>query len=88
MEMRSEDTEQDDGDDESAESEADTEEGEATSAQDGADQARAEFAPAELGGRAGHRLRPFTTRFDEMVAAAELCDEEEWAGFAPISTSR
>ena len=32
--------------------------------------------------------KAFTTRFDEMVEADELCDEEELAGSAPISTSR
>jgi cobaltochelatase CobT len=77
MEMRSEDTEQDDGDDESAESEADTEEGEATSAQDGADQARASSLRRNWADEPVTDYRPFTTRFDEMVAAAELCDEEE-----------
>jgi cobaltochelatase CobT len=77
MEMRSEETEQDDGDDESAESEADTEEGEATSAQDGADQARANALRRNWPDEPVTDYRPFTTRFDEMVAAAELCDEEE-----------
>src|SRR5688572_1898914 len=41
MEMRSEEAESDQGEDESSDSEADTEEGDATSAQEGADQARA-----------------------------------------------
>jgi len=77
MEMRSEETEQDDGDDESAESEADTEEGEATSAQDGADQARANALRRNWPDEPVTDYRPFTTRFDEMVTAGELCDEEE-----------
>jgi cobaltochelatase CobT len=77
MEMRSEETEQDDGDDESAESEADTEEGEATSAQEGADQARANALRRNWPDEPVTDYRPFTTRFDEMVAAAELCDEDE-----------
>jgi cobaltochelatase CobT len=77
MEMRSEETEQDDGDDESAESEADTEEGEATSAQDGADQARANALRRNWPDEPVTDYRPYTTRFDEMVAAAELCDEDE-----------
>ena len=77
MEMRSEETEQDDGDDESAESEADTEEGEATSAQDGADQARANALRRNWSDEQVTDYRPFTTRFDEMVTAGELCDEEE-----------
>ena len=77
MEMRSEESEQDDGEDESTESEADTDEGEATSAQDGADQARANALRRNWPDEPVTDYRPFTTRFDEMVAAAELCDEEE-----------
>lgn len=77
MEMRSEETEQDDGDDESADSEADAEEGEATSAQDGADQARANALRRNWPDEPVTDYRPYTTRFDEMVAASELCDEEE-----------
>jgi len=77
MEMRSEETEQDDGEDESADSEADTEEGEAASAQEGADQARANALRRNWPDEPVTDYRPFTTRFDEMVAAADLCDEEE-----------
>ncbi|MCL6699041.1 cobaltochelatase subunit CobT [Sphingomonas sp. NSE70-1] len=77
MEMRSEETEQDDGEDESADSEADTEEGEAASAQEGADQARANALRRNWQDEPVTDYRPFTTRFDEIVAAAELCDEEE-----------
>jgi cobaltochelatase CobT len=77
MDMRSEETEQADGEDESTESEADTEEGEATSAQDGADQARANALRRNWPDEPVTDYRPYTTRFDEMVAAAELCDEEE-----------
>ena len=77
MEMRSEETEQDDGEDESADSEADTEEGEAASAQEGADQARANALRRNWPDEPVTDYRPFTTRFDEMIAAAELCDEEE-----------
>ena len=32
--------------------------------------------------------KPFTTRFDEIVEAKDLCDEEELGRCAPISTSR
>jgi len=76
MEMRSEEAERDEGEDESADSEADVDEGEATSGQEGADQARA-------GQRRNWHdeqvtdYKPFTTRFDEMVTAGELCDEDE-----------
>jgi cobaltochelatase CobT len=77
MEMRSEETEQDDGEDESADSEADTEEGEAASAQEGADQARANALRRNWTDEPVTDYRPFTTRFDEIVTAAELCDEDE-----------
>lgn len=77
MEMRSEETERDEGEDESADSEADTEEGEATSAQEGADQARANALRRNWAEEPVTDYRPFTTRFDEMVAAHELCDDDE-----------
>ncbi len=77
MEMRSEETERDEGEDESADSEADVDEGEATSGQEGADQARANSQRRNWPDEPITDYKPFTTRFDETVAAAELCDEEE-----------
>jgi len=77
MEMRSEETEQDDGDDESTESEADTEEGEATSAQDGADQARANALRRNWADERVTDYKAFSNKFDEIVEAAELCDDDE-----------
>jgi cobaltochelatase CobT len=77
MEMRSDESERDEGEDESADSEADTEEGEATSAQEGADQARANALRRNWADEPVTDYRPFTTRFDEMVAAHELCDDDE-----------
>ena len=77
MEMRSEETERDEGEDESADSEADTEEGEASSAQEGADQARASALRRNWADERVTDYRPFTARFDEIVTAAELCDEDE-----------
>ena len=77
MEMRSEETEQDEGQDESADSEADVEEGEATSGQEGADQARASSQRRNWPEEPATDYKPFSTRFDETVAAPELCDEEE-----------
>jgi cobaltochelatase CobT len=79
MEMRSEETEQDEGDDESADSEADTEEGEASSAQEGADQARANALRRNWADEQVTDYKPFTNRFDEIVEADELCDEDELA---------
>jgi cobaltochelatase CobT len=77
MEMRSEETEQDEGEDESADSEADVDEGEATSGQEGADQARANAQRRNWLDEPITDYKPFTTRFDEIVTAGELCDEEE-----------
>ena len=77
MEMRSEEAERDEGDDESADSEADTEEGEATTSQEGADEARANALRRNWADEPVTDYRPYTTRFDEMVAAGELCDEDE-----------
>ena len=77
MEMRSDEAERDEGDDESADSEADTEEGEATSAQEGADQARANAMRRNWAEEPVTDYKPFTNRFDEMVSAGELCDDDE-----------
>jgi cobaltochelatase CobT len=77
MEMRSEETERDEGEDESADSEADVDEGESASSQDGADQARANSQRRNWLDEPITDYKPFTTRFDEIVAAGELCDEEE-----------
>jgi len=77
MEMRSEETERDEGEDESADSEADVEEGEATSGQEGADQARANAQRRNWPEEPITDYKPFTSRFDEIVTAGELCDEEE-----------
>ena len=77
MEMRGEESEREEGEDESADSEADVEEGESTSGQEGADQARANAQRRNWLDEPVTDYKPFTTRFDETVAAAELCDEEE-----------
>jgi len=77
MEMRSEEAERDEGEDESADSEADVDEGESTSGQEGSDQARANQARRNWLEEPVTDYRPFTTRFDEVVAAGELCDEDE-----------
>jgi cobaltochelatase CobT len=77
MEMRSEEAERDEGEDESADSEADVDEGEATSGQDGAEQARASPQRRNWPEEPVTDYRPFTTRFDEVVPANELCDDEE-----------
>ncbi len=77
LEMRPEDSERDEGEDESADSEADMDEGDASEGDDGTDQARANANRRNWPDAPASDYRPFTTRFDETVAAAELCDEEE-----------
>ncbi len=77
MEMRSEEAERDEGEDESADSEADVDEGDATSGQEGADQARANANRRNWPEEPITDYKPFTARFDEMVTAIELCDEDE-----------
>jgi len=79
MEMRSEETQREEGEDESTDSEADTQEGESTSGEDGADQARANQQRRNWPDEPATDYKAFTTRFDEIIAAAELCDEEELA---------
>ena len=77
MEMRSEEAEREEGEDESADSEADVEEGEASTSQEGADQARANALRRNWADQPITDYRPFTNRFDEIVEADELCDEDE-----------
>ena len=77
MEMRSEEAEREEGQDEAADSEADTEEGESTSGQEGADQARTSTQRRNWPDEPVTDYKPFTTRFDEIVSAGELCDEDE-----------
>jgi cobaltochelatase CobT len=77
MEMRSEEAEREDGEDESADSEADVDEGDATSGQESADDARANAQRRNWLDEQITDYRPFSTRFDEVMTAGELCDEEE-----------
>ncbi|MEO5809507.1 MAG: cobaltochelatase subunit CobT, partial [Sphingomicrobium sp.] len=77
MEMRADDSEHDEGEDESAPSEADMDQGDASEGDDGTDQARATANRRNWPEAPASDYKPFTTRFDETVAAADLCDEEE-----------
>nr|WP_294848588.1 cobaltochelatase subunit CobT [uncultured Sphingomonas sp.] len=77
MDMRSEQTERDDGQDDQADTEAEMEEGDATSADDGGEQARSSPSRRNWPDERATDYKAFTTRFDEIVPAAELCDEEE-----------
>ncbi|QDP19732.1 cobaltochelatase subunit CobT [Sphingomonas xanthus] len=77
MDMRSDQTEQDEGEDDSVDTEADVDEGDAASGQEGAEQARAASQKRNWSDEPATDYRPFTTRFDEIVATDELCDEDE-----------
>lgn len=77
MEMRSEEAERDEEGDQDADSDAEMEEGDATSADDGGEQARTSPSRRNWPDEPLTDYKPFTTRFDEIVPAAELCDEEE-----------
>ncbi len=77
MEMRSDERDRDDEMDNQADRESETDDGEALSGEDGSEQARANPSRRNWLDEPTTDYRPFTTRFDETVAAAELCDEEE-----------
>jgi cobaltochelatase CobT len=74
--MRSERAEQDDGAQEKVDSDSDMEDGEPSDGDQG-DQARGSPARRNWLDEPASDYAPFTTRFDETVTAAELCDEEE-----------
>ena len=77
MEMRAEERPDDGGEDDSTDSEAEMDDGDASQGDDGAEQARANPNRRNWPEVPETDYRPFTTRFDEVVPASELCDEEE-----------
>jgi cobaltochelatase CobT len=76
MEMRAEPADGDEGADDTVDSEIDLDDGEAESGDEG-DQARTAPGRRNWLDEPADGYRPFTTRFDEMLGAAELCDDEE-----------
>ena len=78
LEMRSDSSEQDDTGDEQSERDSELDDGEASSGEDG-EQARGTSARRNWLDEPAGDYAPFTTRYDEIVAASELCDEEELA---------
>jgi len=78
LEMRSEQTEQDEGGEDQAERDGELDDGEASSGDDG-EQARGNAARRNWLDEPAGDYAPYTTRYDEIVAASELCDEEELA---------
>ena len=78
LEMRSDRTEQDEGGEDRDEREGELDDGEASSGADG-EQARGNNSRRNWLDEPAGNYAPFTTRFDEILGAAELCDEEELA---------
>jgi len=77
MEMRTEDRDRDDELDDEADRDAELDDGESSSGEEGSEQARANPSRRNWLDEPLTDYRPFTTRFDETIAAAELCDSEE-----------
>jgi len=78
LEMRSDRTEQDDGGEDQAERDSELDDGDASSGDDG-EQARGNAARRNWLDEPAGDYSPYTTRYDEITAASELCDEEELA---------
>ena len=78
LEMRSDRTEQDEGGEDQAERDSELDEGESASGEDG-EQARGNAARRNWLDEPAGDYSPYTSRYDEIVAASELCDEEELA---------
>ena len=78
LEMRSDRTEQDEGGEDRDEREGELDDGEASSGADG-EQARGNNSRRNWLDEPAGNYVSFTTRFDEILGAAELCDEEELA---------
>jgi cobaltochelatase CobT len=75
MEARSDQAEDSDGDAEASDQEM--EEGEPSSADEGGEQASARSARRNWQDEPPTDYRPYTVRFDEVVEANDLCDDEE-----------
>ncbi|MEO8141522.1 MAG: cobaltochelatase subunit CobT [Sphingomicrobium sp.] len=78
LEMRSDSSQQDEGGEDQAERDSELDDGDASANEDG-EQARGQSARRNWLDEPAGDYAPFTTRYDEIVAASELCDEEELA---------
>jgi cobaltochelatase CobT len=78
LEMRSDSSEQDEGGEDQAEQESELDDGDAQSGEDG-EQARGTSARRNWLDEPAADYAAYTTRYDEIIAAADLCDEEELA---------
>ncbi|MEA1072632.1 cobaltochelatase subunit CobT [Sphingomonas sp. LY160] len=77
MEMRSEQRDSDDGDERESEQDAESDDSDASSGDDGGEQARAAPQRRNWADEPPTDYRPYTAKYDEVVTADELCDEEE-----------
>ena len=78
LEMRGESSDQDEGDEDQSQRDSELDDGNASTGEDG-EQARGQSARRNWLDEPAGDYAPFTTRYDEVVAAADLCDEEELA---------
>ena len=78
LEMRSDATEQDEGGEDQATNDSELDDSDASSGEDG-EQARGNAARRNWLDEPAGDYAPYTTRYDETVAASDLCDEEELA---------
>jgi cobaltochelatase CobT len=77
LDLRAERSEGDSGGESDAEMDVDSDEGDAGTSDEGGEEARASPARRNWADEPASDYKPYTTRFDEIVAASELCDDEE-----------
>ena len=77
MEMRAEQSDDEDGEDDGSDSDADFDDSDSGDGEEGAEQARGNPQRRNWPELPTSDYRPFTDRFDEIVNAAELCDDDE-----------
>ena len=77
MDMRSEQADQDESEEQDADSDVDMEDDEGAQGDPAGEQARTAPGRRNWADEPATDYKPFTTRFDEIVGAAELCDDDE-----------
>ncbi len=77
MDMRSEQADQDESEEQDADSDVDMEDDEGAQGDADGEQARTAPGRRNWADEPATDYKPFTTRFDEIVGAAELCDDDE-----------
>ena len=77
MDMRSEQADQDESEEQDADSDVDMDDDEGAQGDADGEQARTAPGRRNWADEPASDYKPFTTRFDEIVGAAELCDDDE-----------